>query len=44
MADEEVAHCSISIDDPLAANECIGRKAEPDTCKHAEIILFKTHD
>ena len=42
--DEEIAHCSSTLDDLSSTDQWVGRETEQDTGQHVKGVLLKIHD
>ena len=42
--DEEITHCSSTLDDLSSTDQWVGRKTEQDTGQHAQGVLLEIHD
>ena len=42
--DEEIAHCSSTLDDLSSTDQWVGRETEKDTRQHVKGVLLKIHD
>ena len=42
--DEEIAHCSGSLDNLPSTDQRVGRETEQDTGQHVKGVLLKIHD